>query len=266
MSLTHRQRLAHLLRRLHLLQLADTFCFLRACWETRAANKKFRAEHPEVPVPPMAVLYDIQGNCDLNGYHQSGKEHAFAISRLIAEMAPAGPLRILEWGCGPARVLQHICSPQGNCWELAGSDYNRETIAWCQCNLPEIQFLHNGLKPPIAAESGTFDVFYCISVFTHLSEESHHQWISEILRLLRPGGLFIGTFHGDFFRDQLTIEEQQRYDAGELVIRGNIAEGKKNFSAYHCDNALRRLLSPFAVARKENVSGFSQSVWIAVKR
>lgn len=266
MILTPRQRLAHVLRKLHLLQAADTLLFLSSYWQSRAPNSRFRAQHPGVPVPPAAVLYDIQGNCDLEGFYRSGLQHAAEIARLIERDAPPGPLKVLEWGCGPARVLQHLTSPSGAAWDLCGSDYNPDTIDWCRKSLPGIHFAHNGLKPPIPLESESVDVLYCISVFTHLSEESHREWIDEVRRLLKPGGLFIGTFHGDAFRDQLTSDERRRYDAGELVTRGNITEGKKNYSAYHGDDAVRRLLSGFSSIRKETMQGgFYQTVWTCVK-
>lgn len=269
MGLTPLQRLAHVLRKFHLLQAADTFWFLRMYWQSRAANNRFKKQHPDVPSPPWMMLYDIQGNCDLAGFHASGKESATEIARLVHENAhaPGGALRILEWGCGPARVLQHLDSGEGSPWQLYGSDYNPRTVQWCRQRFPRIHFLDNGLLPPMPMEAGSIDVFYCISVFTHLSEESHYQWIEEVQRLLKPGGLFIGTFHGDAFRGQLTAEEQQGYDCGQLVVRDKIQEGKKNFSAYHCDSIVRRLLSPFDAVTKQNMpDSFHQTVWTAVKK
>lgn len=267
MKLTFLQRAAHILRNLYLLQLADLLWFLRLYWLNRAANSEFRKNYPLVPVPPPLMLYDILGSCDLYGYYMSGQEHALEISKIIADQLPGNHLRILEWGCGPARVLQHMSSFVGSSSELWGADYNKYSISWCQNNWSDIRFMHHGLEPPIYLKDDYFDVIYCISVFTHLSESSHHQWIAEILRLLKPGGLFIGTFHGEAFRSSLTCEEQQCFDRGELVIRDKIMEGKKNYSAYHCDSFIRGLLSPFVGTIKlDAVSGFRQEVWTAKKR
>jgi len=267
MSLTRIQRLAYVLRKMRLLQLADLCWFLRLYLSSRKANNRFRNKHPNVPVPPQTMLYDIQGNCDLSGFYTSGQEHAHEISRIIAAERPGRTLKILEWGCGPARVLQHLNSPNGSIWELWGSDYNPKSISWCQQNWPGIHFVHNGLEPPIPVKTEFFDVIYCISVFTHLSEVRHYQWITEICRLLKPGGLFIGTFHGNAFRDNLTNDEQRRFDSGELVIRDKIREGKKDFSAYHCDIFVSRILAPFEIVKRlDTVAGFRQTVWTAIKK
>jgi ubiquinone/menaquinone biosynthesis C-methylase UbiE len=267
MGLTPLQRLAHVLRKMRLLQLADTFWFVRMYLESSARNRSFGKEHPDVPVPPLFMLYDIQGSCDVGGYYQSGKEHAAEIGRLISENSPGRELKILEWGCGPARVLRHLRSSDGSHWELYGSDYNPDIVDWCRQHFQDIRFMHNGLQPPVQMESGSVDVLYCISVFTHLSEENHHHWLAEIRRLLKPGGLFIGTFHGAAFRNQLTPEEQRSFDAGELVIRDKIEEGKKNFSAYHNDSVVLRLLGDFDCAKKQEMGDcFRQSVWTARKK
>lgn len=266
MSLTVRQRCAAVLRKLWLLQLADHLFFVYLFFRQRKGNCDFRLNHPEVCTPPASILYDIQGNCDLAGFYQSGKLHAQEISKIITDEYPGKSLKILEWGCGPARVLQHLKSAESCSWELWGSDYNPRSISWCQQYLPGVHFIHNGLEPPIPIEREIFDVVYCISVFTHLSEERHYQWIAEINRLLKPGGLFIGTFHGETFRDYMTDEENRRIDRGELVIRDRIREGKKDFSAYHCDNFVRRLLVQFNTVKKlGEFAGFSQSVWTAKK-
>lgn len=267
MALTPLQRLAHVLRKIHLLQLADLFWFVRLYCMNYKENIRFRSEHSGVPVPPPMVLYDVQGNCDLSGFYNSGQEHAHEISKIIFAERPGLSLKILEWGCGPARVLQHLNATNDDSWELWGSDYNIRSISWCQQHLSGINFIHNGLEPPIPAENESFDVIYCISVFTHLSEARHYQWINEIYRLLKPGGLFIGTFRGVAFRDNLTDEEQRRFDCGELVIRDKVREGKKDFSAYHCDNFVHRLLAPFDIVnRLDVVAGFHQTVWTAFKK
>lgn len=265
MNLTIRQRCAAVLRKLWLLQLADYIFFLILLVRQRERNRNFGLNHPEVCVPPASILYDILGTCDVAGFFLSGKEHASSIGQIICQTHSGRPLKILEWGCGPARVLQYLQSPSDDRWELYGSDYNPITVNWCCNNLPQIHFYHNDLEPPIQATSESFDVIYCISVFTHLSESLHYQWVQEILRLLKPGGLFISTFHGHRYRDHLSPEEQVKFDNGELVVRGKIREGKKNFASYHGDCFVQKLLSPFSSFWCIDEPGLQQTVWCALK-
>lgn len=265
MSLTRLQRLADLLRKIYLLQFADFLWFVRSYCLDYKANNRFKKDHPGVPIPTPIMLYDIQGDCKLSGFHYGGLTHAQEISRIIAAELPDQPLKILEWGCGPARVIRHLKSPNGSCWELCGSDYNARTISWCRQHCSNVHFIKNDLEPPISADSEYFDVIYCISVFTHLSKERHQQWLTEILRLLKPGGLLISTFHGEAYRVDLTHDEQRVFDLGELVIRDKIREGRKNFSAYHCDSFVRQFLSPFKVINKLEAFPGRQTAWTAIK-
>jgi len=266
MSLTPLQQIANILRRLRLLQLADFFWFLRDYGMNYAANVKFIKKNPTEKIPPPMMLYDIQGNCDYSGFYSSGRGHAHEISRIITSERPSQTLKILEWGCGPARVLRHMKSLDNSAWDIWGSDYNKKTISWCQHHFLHTHFLHNDLEPPLPAENEMFDVIYCISVFTHLSKERHFQWVSEIIRLLKPGGLFIGTFHGEHYRVDLTDEEKSQFDSGELVVRGKIIEGKKNFGAFHSDCFVKQLFSPFnSVKKLDDSPVFRQTVWVAIK-
>lgn len=83
MSLTPLQRLADLLRKIHLLQSADFFWFLRVYWLDHKDNNQFKNEHPDIPIPPPMMLYDIQGNCNLSGFYYGGLSHANEIQELL---------------------------------------------------------------------------------------------------------------------------------------------------------------------------------------
>jgi len=109
-------------------------------------------------------------------------------------------------------------------------------------------------------------VLYCISVFTHLSQEMHFKWIEEIRRVLKPGGLFIGSFHGDEACGNLLPAEKARYLRGELVTRGNVKEGSRIYTAYHSDAFVgKELLAGFELARKADAA-FGQTLWCATSR
>jgi SAM-dependent methyltransferase len=117
--------------------------------------------------------------------------------------------------------------------EVSGSDLSAEAIEWCRRNLSFARFEVNGLAPPLAFESGSFDLVYALSVLTHLTEELQLAWMREFARVLRPGGRLLVTTHGDRYREKLTAEERARYDAGELVVRWGEVAGTNLAAAYH---------------------------------
>lgn len=107
-----------------------------------------------------------------------------------------GDARVLDFGCGPARVTRVFRDMYPGV-ALFGCDIDPEAIAWCEQNLPGVaRFTVNDLLPPLPFEAGTFDLIYGISVFTHLPEAFQAAWLLELRRVLKPGGVLITTVHG----------------------------------------------------------------------
>jgi SAM-dependent methyltransferase len=110
-----------------------------------------------------------------------------------------GPLTpsaaVLDFGCGWGRVLRFFLKevkPSG----LWGVDPWREFIQGAKQTDKWSQYDAIETLPPTKFPSGKFDLIYCYSVFSHLSEEVHKMWLPELARLLKPGGLLIASTMG----------------------------------------------------------------------
>lgn len=53
----------------------------------------------------------------------------------------------------------------------------------------------NEEAPPLPLDSGSFDLVWAISVFTHITDR-WASWLLELHRILRDGGLLFATIHG----------------------------------------------------------------------
>jgi SAM-dependent methyltransferase len=251
--------------------LLQAYNDIRYAWlvaRNRGANRRFREEHPGEAVPPLRLAYDAYGHVGLADYHASGVRHATYLAGLIQAHAAPGPKTVLEWGCGPARIIRHLPALLGPDTALIGTDYNPETIAWCRSAIPSIRFETNALEPPLPLQRASVDVVYALSVFTHLSEAMHLAWRDELLRVLRPGGVLIATTHGAWYRERhLMPRERQQYDAGQIVVRGGVREGKKWFAAFHPPAYVHStLLQGFAVVDhlpSPLPNSIEQDVWVA---
>lgn len=196
-------------------------------------NRAFLLAHPDFIPPPAALAFDAYGHVNWQAYHDSGLEHATLFASLIKQHQPEAS-KVLDWGCGPARLIRHMpillkeLQP-----EIFGVDYNPKTIAWCKRALPAMTFKENQLKPPLPFESASFDVIYGLSVFTHLSENSHQEWMGELKRILKPQGLLILSTYGKQVRDLLSEEEKKRFDRGCLIVRPRVQEGKRGYASFH---------------------------------
>src|SRR6185503_13183891 len=102
---------------------------------------------------------------------------------------------------------------------LCGSDYNPALIEWCSTNLPFAEFTANGLEPGLDYPDATFDLVYAFAVFIHLDARLQRAWVSEMKRVLAPGGLLLLTLQGYGHLEALNPDEREAFLAGRLVVR-----------------------------------------------
>ncbi len=259
------------IRDLGLLSLADRVKFELARVAVRSTNRAFRRSHPDFPVPPEDLAFDAFNSIDWRAYHDGGLQHAEVFADFIRREARGNTLKVLEWGCGPGRIIRHMGSLlRDRDAALTGTDYNPRSIAWCRANLPGIEFVDNGLLPPLPFADETFDATYNFSVFTHLSGDVQLAWVRELWRVLKPGGLLVCTTHGEHYRYLFAnTEEAARYDAGDVVIQARYGEGRKWFFAIHPPAYVRTtLLRGFEDVRMVQApepSALFQDIWVARK-
>jgi SAM-dependent methyltransferase len=121
---------------------------------------------------------------------------------------------ILDFGCGWGRVLRFFLRdvPGDKLW---GVDMWSDQIHWAGQTNPWSQFMVVDKSPPTELAADSFDVVVAFSVFSHISESVHEQWLSEFRRILKPGGLAIVTTWGreranDF--DAVMKQQEQSWD------------------------------------------------------
>ncbi len=198
-----------------------------------------------VPLPPASMMMDLYGSADYQGYWESGHVTARRIAAVVSETFTGStrPLRVLDWGCGPARVVRHLRGEE-IFREVAidACDYNPDFVAWGSEHLKEIRFARCALSPPLPYADGQFDVIYAISVITPLSAEIQRTWARELFRVLAPGGILLLTFQGDAFRKKLLPDEARQFDAGAIVVRSGVVEGSRMYCAFQSESSVHRLL------------------------
>lgn len=267
----NKQIIVNVLRQTHLLRFANYILFLRMALKTRKANSRFLTVHPDFKVPPLRLAYEAYNHTYWHAYFDMGIAHAKLILKLINENVAQAEVRVCEWGCGPARIIRHLANLSSRSkLNLFGTDYDEETIRWCKNNIPNVSFFKNDSVPPLPFATNSLDVVYAISVFTHLSEIMHRDWVRELFRILRPNGILIITTNGNLASNgKLLLHEKELYEQGKLVTRGKDKEGAKLFSAFHPPEYIKRvLLSDFEIL--EHIDdprpyNLLQDVWVARK-
>ena len=175
------------------------------------------------------------------------REGLVILNQLRTAFADAGkPLSsaaaILDFGCGCGRVLGGFADfpHSGDIW---GCDVDAEAIAWNMANLEHLgRFYTNPAMPPTRFGNGEFDAIYSVSVFTHLPEEMQFAWLTELRRILRPGGVLVASIHGGHYTSQADPGVRAEVATRGFAYRaGQVTAGLPDFYmvAFHSEAYIR---------------------------
>ena len=143
------QHIQHALRQLQLLKLVEGIRYWMSIARNYRRNAEFVKQNPDFPLPPKHLAYDAYASPDWPRYKLTGEATAEFIANLLRTHLSEHPIeRILEWGCGPGRVIRHLPLTLGPSASVYGSDFNEETIQWCSQHIRQVTFVQNALKPP----------------------------------------------------------------------------------------------------------------------
>jgi SAM-dependent methyltransferase len=140
-----------------------------------------------LPIPPKE-LWEGYG-LNEQEYLQSGRRHMLTMQEILARAGSTTDdvRRVLDLGCAAGRMLRFYPYEQGRS-ELWGVDINAKYINWCQQHLsPPLLFATVTTLPHLPFEDNYFDLVYCGSVFTHITDLAD-AWLLELRRVLRKGG------------------------------------------------------------------------------
>ena len=260
-----RTRISNLLRSLGILYYTDKIRFYLHYIRRYKSITNFKKENPDVALPPAYLIYE-SFDLNLDSYYTSSRNTASWLLDHFSKHCELKNINILDWGCGPARIVRHLPGLLDKSCSVYGTDYNPKTIAWDKKALPGINFNLNGAEPPLPYVNNSFDIIYGISIFTHLPEDLHYKWFNELVRISKNGGIIFLTLHGNAFKAKLTPPEQEVFDSGSLIIKGNTKVGHRTYAAFHPEPFVKRLFGNNIIL--EHIEGDisngkpQQDIWI----
>lgn len=239
-----KQQVQNILRKSGLMPIADDFRFVLDKTKKLSKNTKYKNDNPGEIYPPDYMMYEIFGTVDYFHFFRSGKKAAGNLAELYKRNSNQKPDSILEWGCGIARVTRHLDDFdifKGS--DIWGSDINSKMINWNKNNIKNINFKTNEVEPPLNFDDNSFDLVYSTSVFTHLSRSLQKDWMDDIVRVLKPNGLFIFTTHGDYYaKNKLSESEFNLYKNDGIVVRANAKEGSRVMATFNSPKYMKEIL------------------------
>ena len=120
-------------------------------------------------------------------------QEAFQFYRIVTEAtARHKPTDAMDFGCGWGRISRFFIKDFAKD-HLLGVDPLTEAVETCRSTNRWATFQHIDLHPPIDRPSASLDLVFAFSVFSHLTEDTHLEWLGEFARLLRKGGTLVVT-------------------------------------------------------------------------
>ena len=211
-----------------------------------------------LPLPPPHLRTLTAGTADSRWFLESGRSSAETIREAVGRHGVGldSIRRMLDFGCGCGRVLRHWQQLGGV--EVHAAEPEERLEEWCTRNLPFAVVSRSSELPPLTYEAEAFDVVYAVSVFTHLTEGAQLLWMTELERIIRPGGLLLLTVHGDRYLDRLSGAERRSYDEGRLVVRHASGSGTNLCCTFHPARFLRERLAAGFDLLEHTIGGFER--------
>jgi len=178
-------------------------------------------------------LCGIINYCFMNDYIKMNRDAYNAVADLFSstrqylwdDMKDLGTYvkmgdRVLDLGCANGRLHELFEQATGGSLgvEYVGLDQSEELIAIAKKAYRESEFVV-GEMCALPFDDDSFDAVYCIAVFCHLPPEKHEQVLTEMKRVLKPGGYLIMTnwnAFNDWVQDKVnkgkyTTEDQKNF-------------------------------------------------------
>ena len=172
------------------------------------------------PLPPVELAARVGPGIGADTFAAYLNEGA-AVRGRIEELLPADwsfeGKRVLDFGCGSARVLRHFLDEAGRA-ELWGCDIDGPSIEWIEANLsPPLRCFQNGYTPPLDLPDATMDLVWATSVFTHIGD-LWADWLLELHRILAADGLLIASFLGAGMWEARVREPYREDEVGMTIV------------------------------------------------
>lgn len=164
----------------------------------------------------------------------------FAIADLVLEeaqlagVAPRPGGAGLDFGGSSGRVARVLAAAQPEVrWSCC--DPNADAPAWGAANLPMVTFFRSPQRPPLPLDDASLDLVVAISVWSHFAPEPAAAFLSDLRRVVRPGGGLVLTTHGwpavaEHLRNTSLTE-----GAGRLCVEAMLREGRWYVSVFGPD-------------------------------
>jgi SAM-dependent methyltransferase len=248
----------------------DRLLFRAALFGNRNKNNRYRQQDPQALLPGDYFLYETY-QLDYQKFIEDGALAAREIIEWTKPWVSVPDPRILDWGCGVARIVRHLPALLPGA-ALYGCDINEKMIEWDKANHPGIAFTAINNFTPIPYAESFFDLVYGLSIFTHINASKQADWIAELSRIIKPGGLLLITTQGSYYEKKLLQREKNILKETGVYTQDYSKQGHRMMSTYNKAEHFKTLfaadfsLLEFHAGETDRGKTGGQDLWIWGKK
>ena len=185
------------------------------------------------PFPPPDIMHNSSG-CKTN---QDFAAHGADIFAALSRSSPKPLANFdcwLDFGVGVGRLARMFKGFRGR---YIGVDVDPRNIDWISRHLPWVDAVQTEPRRPLPLAAATFNAVSSVSVFTHMNEEDHAFYLSELKRVCLSGAYLFLTVCGETALVRAEKEENIRammaVSPNELNKARKRLESRKGFLLWH---------------------------------
>jgi ubiquinone/menaquinone biosynthesis C-methylase UbiE len=145
---------------------------------------------------------------------QLAGEKARLLLEVLGELGDPKRLRVLDIGCGIGLVDQELVGGVG---ELVGVDPSLASLQYARTRAPAVHFIrYDGASLPLG--DATFDAVFASCVLHHVAPQARADFLGEMLRPLRRGGLAVIIEHNPANPVTRYIVSRCAFDADAVLL------------------------------------------------
>lgn len=172
-------------------------------------------------------------------YTEAKVEHL--LSNLKKLYGDTQPLRVLDVGCGVGSTDKFLSPCIG---DLCGVDVSPESIERARYENPQVAYeAYDGTTLPFEDEA--FDAAFLICVMHHVLPEEHIQLLSEVRRVVRPGGAIFVFEHNPFHPLTRLVVARCEFDRDAQLLSRRTAEDTVQLAGFSLLDSQYILYLPF---------------------
>lgn len=138
---------------------------------------------------------------------------------VVGSLGDLGGMRMLDIGVGAGRTTYHF-APQVKSY--VGIDYSPELVRVCRQRVPDADISIGDARDLTRFSDDTFDlVMFSFNGIDYVSDSGRRQVLSEVRRVLAPGGAFIFSSHNRDY-DRIGLLPWQERRPGRAILRHSV--------------------------------------------